>query len=134
TEDSRLARQRDELWHGLLARIPGLERNGDRESCLPNTLNVSFPKTSGAAVLAHTPGVAASTGAACHSAIPEPSAVLMAMGLPRERALGAARLSLGRWTTDQEVARAAELLAAGWQAAVAAGATPGFVLDIAAQR
>ncbi|MEO8972986.1 MAG: cysteine desulfurase NifS, partial [Ktedonobacteraceae bacterium] len=52
-----------------------------------------------------------STGSACHEGSTEPSAVLMAMGMTRERALGALRLTLGRWSTEEEIERAATLLA-----------------------
>ena len=64
----------------------------------------------GEEILAHTPDIAASTGAACHAGRTDPSAVLLSMGVPREQALGAIRLSLGRWTSDSEVDRAAEAL------------------------
>jgi cysteine desulfurase len=111
-ESDRLSSLRDRLYELLAERIPQLALNGHPTLRLPNTLNVSVPGI-GMAVLACAPGVAASTGSACHAASPEPSAVLTAMGLSRELALGALRLSLGRWSTDQEVERAADLLAEG---------------------
>jgi hypothetical protein len=58
------------------------------------------------------PQLTASTGSACHSGIPEPSPVLTAMGVDRDRALGAVRLSLGRWTKTADIDRAADLLLA----------------------
>jgi cysteine desulfurase len=118
-ERARLTELRDRLHALLEARIPGLLLNGHPSLRLPNTLNVSFPEAIGQAVLEHTPDVAASTGSACHSGLTEPSPVLMAMGLPAERALGAVRLSLGRWTTERDVERAADLLAEGYLAATA---------------
>jgi len=60
--------------------------------------------------LAQTPEVAASTGSACHAGSTKPSAVLLAMGLTREQALGALRLSLGRWSTLSEIDEAASLI------------------------
>jgi cysteine desulfurase len=78
---------------------------------LPNTLNVSIEGVVGEEVLAAIPGIASSTGSACHEGSTDPSPVLMAMGMSRERALGALRLTLGRWTTEDEVERAARLLA-----------------------
>ncbi|MET9344527.1 hypothetical protein [Nonomuraea sp. NPDC003804] len=57
------------------------------------------------------PEIAASTGSACHEGVDAPSPVLLAMGLPPERALAALRLSLGRWSTEQEVRHAATLIA-----------------------
>lgn len=113
----RVTELRD-LLHDLLAvRVPGLTLNGHPTERLPNTVNVSFPNVLGQAVLAYTPGVAASTGSACHSGATEPSPVLTAMGLPADRALGAVRLSLGRWSTREEIEQAADLLAAGYVAA-----------------
>jgi cysteine desulfurase len=113
-EQQRLRRLRDQLEQRLTERLPGtVRRNGHPTERLPNTLNVSLDGVSGEQVLAATPQVAASTGAACHAADPEPSSVLLAMGLTRRRALGALRLTLGRWSTQAEVDTAAGLLAAG---------------------
>lgn len=109
-EIPHLTRLRDRLYQRLADAVPGLELNGHPTSRLPNTLNVSFPGVAGAQVLAACPEVAASTGSACHAASPEPSPVLLAMGLGLERALGAVRLSLGRWTTEEEVDSAAGYL------------------------
>ena len=64
----------------------------------------------GNALLAAAPEVAASTGSACHAGVSEPSAVLLAMGLPPEEALGSVRLSVGRYTTAEEVDAAAAAL------------------------
>ena len=79
---------------------------------MPNTLNVSFPGIDGERLLARTPAIAASTGSACHAGRTEPSAVLTAMGLDADRALGAVRLSLGYDTTAAEIDAAAAALAA----------------------
>jgi cysteine desulfurase len=112
-EQPRLVGLRDRLHQRLAERLPGAVRhNGHPTQRLPNTLNVSIDGMIGQQVLAATPELAASTGSACHAADPEPSGVLLAMGLPRERALGALRLTLGRWTTQTEVDTAARLLAA----------------------
>lgn len=122
TESSRQAGLRD-LLHDLLAQeIPGLRLNGDPHMRLPNTLNVSFPGVLGSRVLAEAPEIAASTGSACHTGAPEPSSVLLAMGLPPERALGAVRLSLGRWTTEDDIRRAAQALTAAFR--MVSGAAP----------
>nr|PZN42696.1 MAG: cysteine desulfurase NifS [Bacillota bacterium] len=110
-EADRLRRLRDRLHAALRDRVEGLRLNGHPEERLPNTLNVSFPGVAGYDLLAAVPAVAASTGSACHAGVPAPSPVLKAMGLPDEVALGAVRLSLGRWTTEEEVDRAAALLA-----------------------
>jgi cysteine desulfurase len=59
---------------------------------------------------ARMPDIAAFTGSACHAGSTKPSAVLLAMGLSREEALGALRLSLGRWSTQEEIDKAARLI------------------------
>jgi cysteine desulfurase len=107
---------RDRLWALLSARVPGLILNGDVNERLPNTLNVCFPKVSGTALLAATPGIAASTGSACHDGREAPSSVLLAMGVPAEQAIGSVRLTLGRLTTAAEIGCAADALSAAWVA------------------
>lgn len=106
-----LGRLRDRLWEhlraGLGERVVG---NGHPERRLPNTLNVSFLGHVGAELLAAVPEVAASTGSACHEGDVHVSAVLTAMNVPVATARGSVRLSLGRFTTEAEVDRAAELL------------------------
>ncbi|MFN8094649.1 MAG: cysteine desulfurase family protein [Vicinamibacteria bacterium] len=115
--DAESARQRalrDGLWERLRAAVPGLALNGHPAERLPNTLNVRFPRASGTAVLDGAPDVAASTGSACHSGHEEASPVVLAMGVDAVSALGSVRLTLGRGTTRDDVARAAEALAAAW--------------------
>jgi cysteine desulfurase len=105
---------RDRLQRRLETRLPGRVRlNGRPGERLPGTLNVSVSGVNGDELLAATPGVAAATGSACHASSPEPSPVLLAMGLGAERGLSALRLTLGRWTTDDDVDQGADLLAAG---------------------
>jgi cysteine desulfurase len=102
--DPTIQALRDRLHNGLRTALgDDVVLNGHPELRLPNTLNVSFRGKIGADVLASLDGIAASPGAACHSAGHEPSAVLTAMGLPREIALGAIRFSVGRFTTEQDV-------------------------------
>jgi cysteine desulfurase len=88
-----------------------VQLNGHITERLPNTLNISVDGVVGEEVLAATPEIASSTGSACHEGSTDPSPVLIAMGLSRERALGAMRLTLGRWSTEQEIEKAARLLA-----------------------
>lgn len=111
---ARTTALRDTLEAALRARVPGLTLNGPREARLPNTLNVRFPGTSGEALLARCPEVAASTGSACHAGGERASAVILAMGVPEAEALGSVRLSLGRGTTAAEVEAAAVILAKAW--------------------
>jgi cysteine desulfurase len=103
---------RDKLQHNLEQYLPSrVFLNGHLTERLPNTLNVSIEGVVGEEVLAATPDIASSTGSACHEGSTDPSPVLIEMGMSRERALGALRLTLGRWTTEDEVERAARLLA-----------------------
>ncbi len=103
---------RDRLYTGILEGV-GEERvklNGHPEQRLPNTLNISVKNVVGEDLLSKMPEIAASTGSACHAGSPEPSAVLLTMGLTREQALGALRLSLGRWSTKKEVEKASRII------------------------
>lgn len=84
--------------------------NGYPKRRLPNTSNISLCGVVGEELLRHIPEIAASTGAACHAGSTEPSNVLLEMGLSRERALGALRLILGRWTTSEEIDVASKLI------------------------
>jgi len=107
----RLCSLRDSLQELLERSMPGrIQLNGHKTERLPNTLNVSVDGIVGEEVLGITPGVASSTGSACHEGSTDPSPVLMAMGFSRERALGALRLTLGRWSTEEEIKRAAGYL------------------------
>ena len=109
----RLRALRDRL-HDHLARALGdrVVLNGHPEHRLPNTLNLNFVGHIGEDLLTEAPGVAASTGSACHAGLVTVSPVLKAMGVPERLARGAVRLSVGRFTTDEEVDRAAEQLIA----------------------
>jgi cysteine desulfurase len=108
----RLQQLRDSLRQQLEQYFTGsIYLNGHETQRLPNTLNISIEGFIGEEILAAAPEIASSTGSACHEGSTDPSPVLMAMGFSRERALGALRLTLGRWSTMHEVERAAKLLA-----------------------
>ena len=91
--------------------------NGHPTRRLPSTLHVSFPGFVGGDLLGRLEGVCASTGAACHSGSAEPSAVLASMKMPRERAVGAIRFSVGRPTTREEIDGVVAMLAEAVEAA-----------------
>jgi cysteine desulfurase len=116
-----LVELRERLWWRLQAEVPGMRLTGHLTERLPNTLNVRFPGVYGSAVLAGAPEVAASTGSACHEGGETASAILLAMGLPPEEALGAVRLTLGHGTTAEDVDAAASALARSWRAAARGG-------------
>ena len=110
--ETRLRSMRDNLQRVIKEGAHGhVHLNGHVTERLPNTLNISVDGVNGEEVLAITPEIASSTGSACHEGSTDPSPVLMAMDFSRERALGAMRLTLGRWSTEEEIARAARLLA-----------------------
>ena len=90
----------------------GITLNGHPTDRLPNTLNVNFVDRVGAEVLARLPGVAASTGSACHAGSVTLSPVLAAMRIPPEAGMGAVRFSLGRTTTWEELEEVLTLLRA----------------------
>lgn len=106
-DEQRMAALRDRLFDGLKTALGDrVMLNGHAQQRLPNTLSVGFRDQIGADLLARMPHVAASAGAACHSDRQHPSAVLGAMGVPREIALGAVRFSVGRFTTEAEIDQA----------------------------
>lgn len=107
----RLRTLRDRL-HDRLSRALGerIVLNGHPERRLPNTLNLNFVGHIGEDLLTEVPGLAASTGSACHAGLVTVSPVLKAMGVPERLARGAVRLSVGRFTTEDEIDRAAEQL------------------------
>lgn len=106
------SRMTERLWDGLSKSIGGLRRNGDPERRLPNTLSVSFRGFDAATIVRQMGDrVAASPGAACHSDGVNVSAVLTAMGVPVEDAMGTVRFSTGRSTTEDEIDAAVGVVA-----------------------
>lgn len=110
-EDERaIASRRDRLQTLLLAHIPGLIVNGDFSNRLSGNLHISIPDIPNSAVIARTRDrLAISTGAACSSGVESPSHVLQALGLSEEMMDGALRIGIGKFTTDEEIERAAEI-------------------------
>ena len=108
----RIQKLRDALHDCLAEALPDrVLLNGPSALRLPNTLNISIEGTIGSELLRNAPGIAASTGSACHSGDPEPSPVLSAMSLDPARALAAIRLTLGRSTTAGDIETAVDQLA-----------------------
>jgi cysteine desulfurase len=120
-ESRRVAQLRDRLWARLQDQVAGLALNGHPEFRLPNTLNVRFPGVSGNALLENCPSIAASTGSACHESGATASAVILAMGIPGEKAVGSVRLTLGRGTETSGVDHAARALADAWRELATSG-------------
>lgn len=115
-ECERLSVLRDRLENGLRKRLPDrIHVHGHPTEHLPNTLNLRIDGVSALALLAAMPGIAASAGSACHAGRDEPSSVLLALGLSNAEALSAIRLSLGRWSTEDDVDRVVTQLVAAVQ-------------------
>lgn len=104
TEFAEHARLRDSLQRGLSERLDGITVNGHPTSRLPNNLNVSISGVDGEALMMGLKSIAVSSGAACSSADPEPSHVLLAMGVPEPLAKASLRLGLGRFNSADDVA------------------------------
>ncbi len=121
-ERPRLCDVRDRLWRRLTTGVPGIALNGpplgeSASSCLrlPNNLNVHVPGVDGQTLLATLAGegLAVSSGSACSSETPRPSHVLLAIGLTEDEARASLRFGVSRFTTEEEVDRAAEVIADG---------------------
>ena len=105
-EAKRVGDLRDRLLEGLKAKTDGMTVNGSLDARLPGNLNVSFAGIDGEALLVSLDDIAVSSGAACTQA--EPSHVLMALGLTKDRALASLRFGIGRETRNEDVEYAAE--------------------------
>lgn len=108
----RLCLLRNELAARLKAAVPDLVVNAEGSARAPHLLSVAIRGADSEALLMHLDlaGIAASSGSACSTGAVEPSHVLVAMGIPRELALGAIRFSLGRESTREDVDRAVEVV------------------------
>lgn len=104
TVSPRLSYLRDKLIAGLL-RIPHTRLNGDPSNRLPGNCNVSFSFIEGESILLllDQKGICASSGSACTSGSLDPSHVLLAIGLPHEKAHGSLRLTIGHQNTEEEI-------------------------------
>ncbi len=105
-------KMRDRLEKGLLDSFPEARVNGHPELRLPNTCSISFPNQEANTILAELDTVAASAGASCHADQVDVSTVLEAMQVPLEYAMGTIRLSVGRFTTVDEIDRAIDEISA----------------------
>jgi cysteine desulfurase len=106
-EAVRISTLRDRLEGRIVDAVDHCTVNGSIAHRLPGTCNLSFSGIEGNALLASLPDLAVSTGSACASAHPEASPVLRAMGVSKTLASASIRISLGRFTTEEEVDRAA---------------------------
>jgi cysteine desulfurase len=109
-EQKRQQQLRDELWERIAQNVPEAKQNGANAPRLANTLNASLLGLESEMLLIalDLEGVCASSGSACMVGSVRASHVLLAMGLPVERAQSAVRFSLGKWTTAEEIKAAGE--------------------------
>jgi cysteine desulfurase len=106
----RIEQLRNQLEEGLLA-IDLSVSNSTSAKRLPNTTNISFKYVDGASLLrALSTQLAVSNGSACNSASVEPSHVLLAMGVEHSLAYASLRLSLGRYSTENDIEKAIEII------------------------
>jgi len=110
TEQQRERKLRDELWTRIEQNVPDAKENGAVAPRLANTLNVSLLGIDSEMLLIalDLEGICASSGSACMVGSVVASHVLLAMGLPMERARSAVRFSLGKWTTADEIKTAGD--------------------------
>jgi cysteine desulfurase len=107
----RLELLRNRLYRNLIDGVPGVRINGPLENRLPNNLNLVFPGIHSTDLVAALDGkVAVSAGSACSSMTLQPSRVLLASGMSPEDASCSIRFGLGRFTTELEIDRAAEVV------------------------
>jgi cysteine desulfurase len=104
TQDAeRVGQLRDKLEAALLAELPDIWINGDRDNRLPNTGNIGFAGVDARTLIRDMHDIAVSTRSACSSGNHGPSHVLKAMGLTDEQAYSCVRFSFGRFTTEEEI-------------------------------
>ena len=111
TDRRRIAQLCQRLWTGIKHNVPTAMLNGPLDHRHPGNLNICFKGSDASAVLGKLqPALAASTGSACTTSIPEPSHVLTAIGLSLQDAESSIRLGLGRFTREDEIERAVQLI------------------------
>ncbi|WP_422924413.1 IscS subfamily cysteine desulfurase [Singulisphaera sp. PoT] len=102
-ESARLLALRERLYTGISEKVPAIQLNGHPSLRLPANLNLSFAYVDGEALMMAMRDVAVSSGSACTAADPEPSHVLIAMGIDEDMARASLRFGLGRFTTIEEI-------------------------------
>jgi cysteine desulfurase len=111
-EARRLLGLRERLHEGLARSVPEIRLNGHPTERLPGNLNLSFAYVDGEALMMAMRDVAVSSGSACTSANPEPSHVLLAMGLDEDLVRASLRFGIGRFNTEEEIDYTIEAVAA----------------------
>jgi cysteine desulfurase len=102
-ESTHIGALRDRLEKAILEAAPAVKRNGNLDNRLPGNSSLTFPGIDAEALIINAPELAISTGSACNSGAPEPSHVLLAIGLDREDASSTIRIGVGRFNTEKEM-------------------------------
>ena len=110
-ETQRLTKLREAFLSFLRQRVDGVQLNGHPVRRLPGHLSLSIEGVEARALMEALPDVALSAGAACHAGTLMPSPVLLALGIPPDRASSTIRVGIGRFNTAAEVERAADRIA-----------------------
>ncbi len=108
-EQARILALRNRLWNGI-KHLPGIRLNGHEHQRLAGNLNVSFARLDGDSLLLSLRELAVSTTSACSSASLQPSYVLRALGLSDELAHSAVRMSIGRFTSEEDIDKAIDVI------------------------
>lgn len=103
--NEKLTKLREDYFSQVQEKIPEIKINGDREKRLPGNANISFSGIEGEELLLKLDerGICSSTGSACSSGMPNPSHVLLAIGLPKELAYGSLRITIGEENTKEDI-------------------------------
>jgi len=104
-----LSALREQLWQGISV-LNKVSVNGDATNGFPGIINLCFAGVDGESLLMAIKEIAVSTGSACNSANVDPSYVLSGIGLSRDNALSSLRFSLGRFTSEAEIAQTVEIV------------------------
>ncbi len=102
SDNKKILKLRDQLWNGLKD-IEEIYLNGDFEQRIPGNLNISFNYVEGESLIMAIKDIAVSSGSACTSASLEPSYVLRALGREDELAHSSIRMTIGKYTTEEEI-------------------------------
>ena len=109
TDNKKIKKLRDMLWDGLKD-MEEIYLNGDLNQRIPGNLNISFNFVEGESLIMAIKDIAVSSGSACTSASLEPSYVLRALGREDELAHSSIRMTIGKYTTEEEVLHTIDLL------------------------
>tara|TARA_Y100000748_G_C15274322_1_gene401961 strand:- start:223 stop:684 length:462 start_codon:yes stop_codon:yes gene_type:complete len=108
-DNKKIKKLRDMLWDGLKD-MEEIYLNGDLKQRIPGNLNISFNFVEGESLIMAIKDIAVSSGSACTSASLEPSYVLRALGREDELAHSSIRMTIGKYTTEEEILHTVELL------------------------